>query len=520
MNMLYSYLKRLANIQNKSFFYFFLILFIFFIAGFLGYYMVSSWTSDIIEQKQLLSQLVVEKLESSANPYLAQLNEAGFFSNDSLAKTRYDRFDKKLVSITEAELSSVEGMEGGFFFSDFDEFYGYSFPTSPPPVPVFGPPPRSYNIIKDQVACTIASDSTIVNTHSFDPAIFPLTTKPLKIDGKIIGATWARIHIERDLPLKKIAAVLQIPSLIFLAILLIALLLAIKSRGDVKAIRNGLITIQDDPSFRFPHRSGIFGVIGVSINNLVDEINKSHFQQQLLERELSQQDKLATLGKLIAGVAHEVKTPLAIIKTRIQIWQREISNGGSASASVTNREEAMSIIVKEIDRLTKLVKRLLVFSKPVSDKKELLNFNKLIYQSVALLQMEQDNNVTFTIRTDESIPLISGNSNSLEQLLINILTNSVEASGSEGSVVVTTKFDKDCDEITLNISDNGSGIDSSIMDKLFDPFFTTKPTGFGLGLSIAYEIVKSHRGRISFSENFPKGIVCTIVLPVNYKEVV
>lgn len=85
--------------------------------------MVSSWTSDIIEQKQLLSQLVVEKLESSANPYLAQLNEAGFFSNDSLAKTRYDRFDKKLVSITEAELSSVEGMEGGFFFSDFDYFW-------------------------------------------------------------------------------------------------------------------------------------------------------------------------------------------------------------------------------------------------------------------------------------------------------------------------------------------------------------------------------------------------------------
>lgn len=474
--------------------------------------LLNSWKNDIIEGKKILTEVVVEKLSIAGENFIDSLYKVQFFDSDSLTKKDMDFVDHKLRQITEDELVKVSGTEGGFFFKEINEFYGYSFPTSPPPKPAFGPPPRSYNIIKQQILKSIDKDSFIVNLHSFDPAVFPLASKPIKIDSEFVGAVWARIHIERDLPALELNQLIQIAGVFSFLGFIIAMVVSIRLRKSMEDVKYGLQTLESDASFRFNKMPGMFDFIGRSINNLVNQMTEAYNQKQYLERELYQQDKLATLGKLIAGVAHEVKTPLAIIKTRIQIWQNEVNKKGNHLKNDVISPEAMQLVVNEIDRLTKLVKRLLVFSKPVSDKFQYINISKLLTQIVSLFQIENSGNLKIIATFDENAPLIKCDQNAIEQVLINILTNSIESFNGRGTINITTSYDKENNCFKIEIIDDGPGISPDVYDKIFDPFFTTKQNGAGLGLSIAYEVIKAHKGKIYFTNVKPNGTSCTIQL--------
>ncbi len=498
------------NFIKKPFLIFIAFAIVIAIVTFILSELLDSWKHDIIEGKKILTEVVVEKLDGSAQNFIDSLYKVEFFNSDSLTKKDIDFFDSRLKQITQSELIHITGTEGGFFFSKIDEFYGYAFPTSPPPKPAFGPPPRSYNIIKAQVIASIEKDSLIVNLHSFDPAVFPLASKPIKTHSKFVGAVWARIHVERDLPSLKLNHILQIAGVFSFLGFIFALIASIRLRKSMEDIKLGLQTLEGDTSFRFPKMPGMFNFIGTSINKLVAQMTEIYNQKQFLERELYQQDKLATLGKLIAGVAHEVKTPLAIIKTRIQIWQNELTKNGENSKNTIISRDAMQLVVNEIDRLTKLVKRLLVFSKPVSDKFQYVNISKLLTQIISLFQIDNSENIKIITSFDEDIPLIKCDQNAIEQVLINIITNSIESFNGKGTIKITTSYSKDFNNLTIKIIDDGPGIRSDIQDKIFDPFFTTKQNGVGLGLSIAYEVIKAHKGKIYFTDVKPNGTSCTI----------
>ncbi len=477
--------------------------------------LLNSWKNDIINGKKILTEVVVEKLDRAAENLIDSLYRAKFFDSDSLTKKNLDALDTKLKIITSSELVNVPGTEGGFFFNKINEFYGYAFPTSPPPKPAFGPPPRSYNIIKNQVSVSIDKDSVIINVHSFDPAVFPLASKPIKTGSIIIGAVWARIHIERELPALELNQILQIAGVFSFIGFVVTIFATIRLRKNMEDIKFGLKSLEDDTSFRFKKMPGVFDFIGNSINKLVAQITEIHNQKQFLERELYQQDKMAILGKLIAGVAHEVKTPLAIIKTRIQIWQNELKKKrNDIVTSETIPIEEMQLVVNEIDRLTKLVKRLLAFSKPVSDKFQLVNISKLLTQIISLFQIENGENVKIIALFDESAPMIKCDQNAIEQVLINIINNSIESFNGEGTISVRTEFNSELNYLTIEMLDDGPGIASDIQDKIFDPFFTTKQNGVGLGLSIAYEVIKAHKGKIYFSNIKPHGTLCRIQLNI------
>src|SRR5699024_6614299 len=115
--------------------------------------------------------------------------------------TRMDerKADSLLSEKVRQILQSFHRLEGGLYFFQLDKFIGYSFPTIEDPKPAFGPPPRSYNIIREQARKTIQQDTLLTELHQFDPAIFPLSTQPIYLNGKLIGAACARIHIERKL---------------------------------------------------------------------------------------------------------------------------------------------------------------------------------------------------------------------------------------------------------------------------------------------------------------------------------
>jgi signal transduction histidine kinase len=507
------------NLNKRPFIFFLVFAVIITVITLLVIELLNSWKKDIIEGKKVLTEVVVEKLDKAGESFLDSLYRSKFFDfeSDSLLKKKLDYLDKRLKEITSAELIHLPGIEGGFYFQSLNEFYGYAFPTSPPPMPAFGPPPRSYNIIKEQVLASIEKDTLIIEVHSFDPAIFPLATKPAKIDSRIVGAAWARIHVERDLPALKLNQIIQIAGIFFLVAFFIAFFTAIRLRKRMENIKFGLQYLEKDTSFRFENMPGVFGFIGASINKLVAQLTEMHNQKQYLERELYQQDKLATLGKLIAGVAHEVKTPLAIIKTRIQIWQHELKKKDREPEKEVISPDAMQLVVNEIDRLTKLVKRLLVFSKPVSDKFQPVNITKLLMQIISLFQIENNQSIKITASFDNDAPLIQCDPNAIEQVFINILTNSIESLSDSGEITITTRAKKENGLLTIEISDNGSGIPEDIKDKIFDPFFSTKQNGVGLGLSIAYEVIKAHKGKIYFSSLQPSGTSCIIELNMSKK---
>ena len=272
--------------------------------------------------------------------------------------------------------------------------------------------------------------------------------------------------------------------------------------------------MEHDPDYRGPELPGVFGSIGGYVNKMVASLSLEHNSRQKLELELLQKDKMATLGSLISGVVHEVKTPLAIIKTRIQIWQQELKKQSQEENRLLN-DESFKMVVDEIDRLTRLVKRLLAFSKSVSSDFQKLRLSEIYMRASSVVQINSPSEIFLNLSDD--IPMMFGDEGALEQVFINLLNNAIEAMPEGGSVAVSMRYNEATREIETSVADIGYGIADSIRAKILAPFFTTKKQGVGLGLSICKEIITSHNGRMEFLPNQPQGTIVKIYLPVNNK---
>ncbi|BDQ02226.1 ATP-binding protein [Ignavibacterium sp.] len=442
---------------------------------------------------------------------LKNFNQNYITSNSS---NEVELIDSVFKEISSNELSYYTGVEGGFYLSESRKFVGFAFPTSPPPQPSYGPPPREYNIVLNQIEESLNRHEQITKVYQFEPTVFLLATKHLKIENKIVGAAYAIIRVEQILPFsfyKKF-----FPIVLFLSFSGIGLAIYISwlLRKRVEEIKNGLELIKKNQSLRLHHQKGVLGVISKSINNLLDARDEEQRERIRLEKELQMKERMAALGNLIAAVTHQIKTPLAIIKSKIQLWQRKIENISDENANGIITKESMSEIVSEIDRLSGLVNKLLLFLKnPVEDFIE-SDINETVDKVLGLLKSELDSN-KIKVRFDrQKLPLVRINPSSFEQVIVNILVNAIHAIQNDGEIVIHT-FQISENQIAIEIKDNGIGIPSEIIDKIFDPFFTTKKEGYGLGLSIAYEIIKLHKGSINVFQNEPRGTIFRIILPIN-----
>jgi two-component system, NtrC family, sensor histidine kinase HydH len=435
--------------------------------------------------------------------------------SDSLTNVEKNILDKKLSLLAQREFSKIRGMEGGFYLLVLNEFTGYSYPSSPPPIPLFGPPPRSYQIIKDQVLESLKRDAILTEFHKFDPAVFPLTTIPVIINGKILGAVWTRIHIERDLPILRLKEVVNIAAAAAIIGFIVILFITVRLRRRIEDIKSGLEKVQIDSDYRLNDQPGMFGFISQSINRMVESLQEESRKRQDLERELHQHDKMASLGKLIAGVAHEVKTPLAIIKTRIQMWERELRKLNLPNSSNIISEESMKLVVNEINRLSNLVKRLLIFSKPSATKLFKNDLNNFLKNTLSLIENDlTEKGILLQTEFENDIPLILFDPNTLEQVFINLYMNAIEAMPDGGEMDIKTRINNECSTAEILLEDSGTGIPDEVLSKIFDPFFSTKKHGAGLGLSIAYEVITMHKGRIEFIPKNNHGTICKISLPI------
>ncbi len=235
---------------------------------------------------------------------------------------------------------------------------------------------------------------------------------------------------------------------------------------------------------------------------------------RLVESEtlLERQEKLASLGVLAAGVAHEIRNPLTAIKAALFIRQRKFEPGSQEAADA-------QVIDREILRLERIVNEFLLFARPGECQLSPVLAHEPLREVHALLAPElAKSNIRLVLQETPSLRILADDEQ-IRQVLINLVRNSAEAIGRDGVIKLRGRAGrkhlggKECEVAILEVEDNGKGIPPDVQKRLFDPFFTTKSTGTGLGLSIAVRIVQAHGGVLEYQTAPGLGTTFGIVLP-------
>src|SRR5213080_3284264 len=245
-------------------------------------------------------------------------------------------------------------------------------------------------------------------------------------------------------------------------------------------------------------------------NESLEEIVRERTQQ------LVQTEKLATMGSLLAGVAHELNNPLTVV-----IGQAHLLREGEAGGSLVQRAQKIHTAA---DRCVRIVRNFLALARQHTPERREVRLNDVAREAVELLAYEsRTGNVEVVLDLTEDLPTLWADAHRLHQVLVNLIVNAQHAMRGVTSarrLTLTTRFDRERDRVWLEVGDTGSGIPPEIRARIFEPFFTTKPSGqgTGLGLSLCHGIVEEHGGRIEVESEVGRGTVFVIRLPVTTPE--
>ncbi|MGO9255489.1 MAG: cache domain-containing protein [Bryobacteraceae bacterium] len=229
-----------------------------------------------------------------------------------------------------------------------------------------------------------------------------------------------------------------------------------------------------------------------------------------MQARVAQSERLASLGMLAAGVAHEVNNPLGGILALTVLTIEDMPKDDP------NREN-LAEVIRQTERCRDIVRGLLEFSRQSKANTEPVDLNKVLQDTLALVEKQAlFFNISVVWNLDPHLPPVIADRSQFQQVFMNILMNAVQAMNERGTITIMTRHNRAGDSVEAAISDTGQGIPPEEIDRIFDPFFTTKESGHGtgLGLSIAYGIVTTHRGTISVQSEVGKGSTFTIRMPV------
>ncbi|MGE4297782.1 MAG: ATP-binding protein [Desulfovibrionaceae bacterium] len=249
-------------------------------------------------------------------------------------------------------------------------------------------------------------------------------------------------------------------------------------------------------------------------HTLVDRIQHADQRREAAYREMEHTHKLSSIGRLAAGVAHEINNPLAIVNEKAGLMMDILAHSGDFH----NRDRFLSMtdkILQSVKRCRTITHRLLGFARRMDVHIENLDINEVIREVLGFLEKEAHlRNLDLRMQLAESMPRIDSDQGQLQQVFLNILNNAFAAVENGGIITITT-WQPDPDTVAASIKDNGCGISEKVQSQIFEPFFTTKQgKGTGLGLAITYGIVKKLGGRIEVQSAEGKGATFTITLPL------
>jgi hypothetical protein len=233
-------------------------------------------------------------------------------------------------------------------------------------------------------------------------------------------------------------------------------------------------------------------------------------QRLAVERATRQAERLAAVGQLAAGIAHEINNPVGIMTSRIELMLIEAKEHDLPDAVVDD----LRVLHRHAMRVTDIAAKLLTFARETPADRQAVDINSVVTDALALVEKQLDRSgVRLECRLGSGLAPVLGHANALQQVVLNLVTNAGQALADHGTIRVTTADDSG-GRVIVEISDDGPGIPPDALTRVFDPFFTTKPTGTGLGLSVSYGIVRDHGGTLDVRSELGRGTTFTVALPV------
>lgn len=235
-----------------------------------------------------------------------------------------------------------------------------------------------------------------------------------------------------------------------------------------------------------------------------------------LEETSRHREQIDNLGVLSLGMAHEIKNPLVAISGSAQLLRTRVDK---------EHHEFLDVMVKESNRINRLVERMMAFARPANLKIQSINIHQLLEEIVLLEKQSLQNAVTFTQNYDPSLPSIEGDEDQLKQVFLNLIRNAIESMPKGGTLNILTRYfshyairpsksSGHMQNIFIEITDSGNGIAQEDLLKLFTPFHTTKSKGNGLGLPISLKIIENHSGKIRVTSEKKRGTTARVFLPL------
>ena len=258
----------------------------------------------------------------------------------------------------------------------------------------------------------------------------------------------------------------------------------------------------------------LIGLLVYKLTNVqVNHIKNADEKRELAFRELEHSQKLSSIGRLAAGVAHEINNPLAIINQKAGLM-KDLIETASNFKEKQKFIELTDAILKSIERCSTITHRLLGFARRMDVEYEDLSLNDVMQEVISFLEKEAiHRNIKIELHLDENLPRVSSDRGQLQQVFLNILSNAFAALSDNGNIIIRT-WDEDTETVGVSIQDDGCGMSEKDLENIFEPFFTTKKGyGTGLGLPITYGIIKKMSGTIIVDSKLGKGSTFTIYLP-------
>lgn len=429
---------------------------------------------DVIAEAE--SRLLAEarrQCDAACRELAVQYRERTAWGHDALESLPLEAQDLSLRGVVQTVLRSYEGLQGGFYRPGTHGVLGLA--ASPGVTAGLGA--RELELIGSAARLAGPGPAVVTGWQERDPVV--AAARQLE-HGQV---AWVIKRVQSATGSRGWQRRLWYGALAFSALLGIAAVTGIwlALRTGVSRIAAGLRRLEEDFDHRLPAIGGEFGEIARAVNRMAE-------RRKLLEAELRRQDRLAALGKVVAGVAHEIRNPLNSLRLTLELLERRWKRGAATGAEI---REALG----EIERLDGILARLLAFGRPAPADRRPQDVLALARQAAAMVQEQaQRKRVGLAMPAEgEELPAkVDGPQ--IVQVMLNLLLNAIQASPEGG--VVEVRGEHCGDRICVSVTDRGPGIPEEIRPHIFDAFFTTRPEGSGLGLAVSREIVAAHGGAL------------------------
>ena len=416
-----------------------------------------------------------------------------------------------LRSLTDASLAGVPGVEGGFYAADTKQFLGYAYPTYSGSGPKTDVPEAERSTIERVAIEAVARKERVDEQIAAGSDLLLFRAHPLLDHERPVGAAWVMYRLSGIRSGYQQTYAYGIIGLLIVSVSVAVGAWLVTRRLDrsVTKIESGLRVMEHRLDTPIPH-TGVIELdrIGAATNRLAATLLDHQARRSELEHQLRQADRLAALGRLVAGVAHELRNPLASMKLKVQLLRRGRVDSDRLGG-------AFEIIEAEIAKMNRLIERLLTLAKPAQPSLLPTDLSRFLTERIDLWRaraLAQGTALEYhpDLQGSEPVPV---DRDRVGQIFDNLIANALEAvKDREGRIQVDITRARS-DEIIMAVTDNGPGLPSHALEHLFEPFFTTRESGTGLGLFLSGEMAHAIGGDLRYCEHTEGGARFELRLP-------